>query len=84
MGDPYKRDRRLGRWFISGREMVSYPGRLEDIQRHVVILRAIPGYTHDRNEFVGRSPAFEIVPEGEEIPLYRPIVEGEAVTWERI
>jgi hypothetical protein len=81
MADPYKRDRRLGRWFLSGREMREYPGRLEDIQRHVVILRAEPGCMSDRIEFMGRSPDFDIVEEGSKIPLYCPVVVADGVKW---
>jgi hypothetical protein len=83
MADPYKRDRRLGRWFISGQEMHAYPGRLEEIQRHVVILRAAPAFTADRVEFMGRSPDFEIVEDGYEIPIYSPVVSSDGVKWER-
>jgi hypothetical protein len=82
MSDPYKRDRRLGRWFVSGREMAAYPGHLEAIQRSVVILDIKRDWSADRVEFVGRCEQFEIVPEGEEIPLYRPHVLAGEVRWE--
>lgn len=82
MSDPYKRDRRLGRWFVSGQEMAQYPGRLEEIQRGVVILDIRRDWSHDRVEYIGRSDQFEIVPEGEEVPLYRPHVLAGEVRWE--
>lgn len=84
MADPYKRDRRLGRWVISGMEMAEYPGRLEEIQRGAVILRAEPMFVRDAMQFIGRSPDFDITEDGEEVPLYRPHVENNSVKWERI
>lgn len=88
MADPYKRDRRLGRWFVSGAEMAEYPGRLQEIQDHVLILRAVPAFMNDACEFMGRSPEFDIVPEGDEVPLYRPVmlpvIAGGGMKWERV
>lgn len=83
--DPYRRDRRLGRWLLSGRQLAEYPGIVETIQHNgnVVILRAAPAYFTDRIEFMGRSPDFAVIDEGEEIPLYEPLVEGDSVTWGR-
>jgi len=71
MTDPYQRHRRLGRWYVSACEMVEYPGRLEEIQQHVVIFRASECFTRDAIEFHGRSADFDVVPEGDCIPLYR-------------
>lgn len=82
MSDPYKRDRRLGRWYLSAKEQMEYPGIVEAIQPHVTILRAWPAMIHDRLEFMGRSPDFEIVEEGCEVPLYRPVIEGDKCRWE--
>lgn len=83
MSDPYKRDRRLGRWKVSQRELVEYPGRVEAIQRHVTILKASPAWEYDGTDFLGRCPSFEIVEEGDEIPLYVPTITREGVSWVR-
>jgi hypothetical protein len=83
MPDPYKRDRRLGRWFISGREQAQYPGILQHIQDTVLILRAYPAMMRDCLEFMGRGEQFDIVEEGEIVPEYVPRIVDERVEWTR-
>jgi hypothetical protein len=85
MSDPYKRNRRLGAWRISAHALAEYPGSLEEIQKHVVILDALREWRYDGHKFIGRSEHFDVVEEGEIIPLYRPILENEVFQrWERV
>lgn len=83
MTDPYKRDRRLGRWFITGQQETAYPGVLQQIQDTVLILRAWPEIMRDRVEFFGRGPQFDIVEVGELIPEYVPTIMDDRVEWTR-
>lgn len=85
MGDPYKRDRRLGRWFVSGRHPIGDADALL-LQRDVIIRDVRSDHMNDRLEYVGQSEHFEIVPPGDVIPFYVPIVHVEnhkpiRVTW---
>jgi len=72
MGDPYRRDRRLGRWAIDRRSMLDEwdDAALLLVQREVVIVWADREFAQDRQAFIGRAPFFEIVPYGAEIPTY--------------
>lgn len=84
MSDPYRRDRRLGRWFISALQEREYPGILQHIQDTVLVLRAWPELTRDRTEFLGRGEQFDIVDEGDQVPQYQPRIVDERVEWHRI
>lgn len=85
MSDPYKRDMRLGAWRVSAQELREYPDTLlAEIQKHVVILDASREWRYDGHKFIGRSEHFDIVPEDEEIPIYRPVIENDVFQrWER-
>lgn len=85
MSDPYKRHRRLGAWRVSAHDLIDYPGTLEEVQKHVVILDALRDWRYDGHKFVGRSEHFDILEEGDAIPIYRPVLDGGAFQrWERI
>lgn len=84
MTDPYKRDRRIGRWFITDQQQRAYPGILQHIQDSVLVLRAWPEMTRDRIEFMGRGPQFDVVDEGDLVPEYIPRIVDERVEWTRV
>jgi hypothetical protein len=81
--DPYKRDRRLGRWVISGKRYMEQAGLRMIIQRDVEIVHMAHHGVWDAVECIGRGPQFDIVEEGDVIPEYRPSFDGVTVTWER-
>lgn len=83
MSDPYKRDRRIGRWIVPGTEMSKYPGVLKHIQDTVVILHAQHMVMMDAKEFIGRGEQFDISEEGELIPLYDWRIVDDRVEWTR-
>jgi len=86
--DPYKRDRRLGRWFVNEREVWAVPSLIDEIQQHATVLQATPSTIKRAIEFIGRSEHFDIVGPGDVIPEYRPIFEAgpagmTSFRWER-
>lgn len=85
--DPYKRDRRLGRWRLTRKAQEDYAGDylLQRIQDSVLILRAVPAMLSDEIEFLGRGAQFDVVGEGEIVPTYLPYVHGDgSVEWRKI
>lgn len=94
MSDPYKRDQRKGRWMVDADLLRDY--------RHFEINKLIQSqaliceteYHLQRNvmEFMGISEHFDVVPEVNLIPLYRPVIITErgaidlryTVRWERV
>lgn len=85
MADPYKRDRRLGRWMVS-REISDDYRTMEarkKVQDTVLVLDVRYEFMSGSFEFLGLSEHFDIAPEGELVPLYRPVIEGDLVRWER-
>lgn len=84
VSDPYKRERRLGRWFVSRhitREYRCFEAR-KQVQDTVLIVDVRHDWNADRIEFLGIGEHFEIVPDGMVVPEYRPVIEGDSVRWE--
>ena len=81
--DPYRRDRRLGRWMISGKRYMYQVGLQMAIQRDTEIIRMAPHIFADVVECIGRGPQFDITEEGAEIPLYEVGFNGHAISWRR-
>jgi hypothetical protein len=67
MGDPYKRDRRLGRVSV-WREYLEEVGPI--LQREMLLVGLVPDWSRDALTYTGTHPSFEIVPQGCEIPRY--------------
>ncbi len=58
------------------------------MQREVMIIGAQPDRVTDRQEYMGRAPFFEIVPEGCEVPLYEVAIleiknQATGIEWRR-
>lgn len=82
--DPYRRDRRIGRWVLP-RDTFDY-GNYEGakaVQDSVLVLRAMPDFATDSIEFIGICPQFDPVPEGETVPSYRADITAHGVLWVR-
>lgn len=87
MVDPYQRDRRLGRWTVHYDTSADAAGMLL-LQRDVVVRDVRHRPEMAWIEYIGQSEHFEIVPLGDEVPFYVPIVhvennEPQSVTWAR-
>lgn len=89
MADPYKRDRRIGRWRAT-EEVLLDPrshAAIIKLQGTVVVLSAKSDWPTRTVEFAGISEHFDIVSDGAIPPLYNPVfTEGDGgigIRWQR-
>lgn len=76
MSDPYKRDRRMGRWKVTRDMLLDYRHceELKKVQSEVLIVGTNYDIMTNVVEFHGISEHFDIVPEGNIVPWYKPIL----------
>lgn len=70
MTDPYKRHRRLGRWYIGHTTLEDNYDALMLIQRQALIIEVNYDWSCDRRRFLGQFEAFDIVEQGCIVPVY--------------
>lgn len=70
MADPYRRDRRLGRWSLGWSFIEDWRTAVMLIQAQAIILEARYSGSRDQIEYFGQCEHFDIVERGIEAPYY--------------